>query len=68
MTHTTTITTGSGIIRHNNVIATEPGFYVQILEFHDCNAPKLTLHEDGHQFILNRVHETTNFWISKWAG
>ena len=31
MSHTTTITTGGGNIRHHNAIATEPGFRVQIL-------------------------------------
>ena len=65
MTHTTTITTGSGIICHNDVIATKPEFRVQILEFYDFNAPRLILHEDDHQFILSWVHKTINFWISK---
>ena len=45
--HTTTITIGGGIIRHHNAIATEPGFCVQIQEIHDCEAPKLILHEDA---------------------
>ena len=36
MGHATTITTGGGIIHHHNAIATEPGFCIQILEFHDC--------------------------------
>ena len=45
MSHTTTITTGGGIVQHHYAIATEPGFRVQILEFNDSKAPKLILHE-----------------------
>ena len=54
MGHATTITTGGGIIRHHNAITTEPGFCVQILEFHDCKVPKLadsTYMKDDHQFF-----------------
>ena len=53
MSHATTITTGGSIIHHHNTIATELGFRVQILEFHDCKVPKLILHEDDCQFILS---------------
>ena len=35
-----TIIIDGGIIRHHNAITTEPGFHVQVLEFHNCKAPK----------------------------
>ena len=51
MSQTSTITTGDGIIRHYNAIVTEPWILCTDLEFHDCKAPKLILHEDDCQFI-----------------
>ena len=64
MSHTTTITTSGGIIRHHNAIATKPGFCVQILEIHDCEAPKLILHEDAGPLIKLGTRDY-KFWISK---
>ena len=50
MSHTTTITTGGGNIRHHNAIATEPGF--RVATNLDCKVPKLILHEDDRKFIF----------------
>ena len=48
MSHTTTITTGGGNIRHHNANAIESGLSCTNL---DCEVPKLILHKDD-KFIF----------------
>ena len=66
MSHSTTITTGGGNIRHHNAIATEPGFRVQLNL--DGKVPKLILHEDNCKFIFQLGTRDYNFWMSKLAA
>ena len=61
MSHTTTITTGGGNIRHHNAIATEPGFHVQILMVKSQT-------EDDRKFIFQLGARDYNFWVSKLAA
>ena len=61
MSHTTTITTGGGNIRHHNAIATEPGFRVQILMVKSQT-------EDDRKFIFQLGARDYNFWVSKLAA
>ena len=46
MSHTITITTGGGIIRHHNAITTGPASRAQILQSHDSEAPKFHVKDE----------------------